>query len=67
MDFILDNVAEVKMKGKQERYPLVVYGDPVVESDVQRVEDYVTVWPCKQEKITIKVTSKPKNGSDNNF
>ncbi len=52
--FILDNVDQ----HNQERYPLSVYGDPVVESDVDRVVDYITVWPCEHERITIKVNKQ---------
>ncbi len=55
VDFILDNIFKANLKQHQDRYPLNVYGDPVIESDAGRVDDYITVWPCKQERITIKV------------
>ncbi len=55
VDFILDDVGKLYTKHNQERYPLSVHGDPVVETDVNRVDDYITVWPCKNDRITIKV------------
>ncbi len=54
VDFILDDLSKF-IKHNQERYPLSVYGDPVLESNAERVDDYITVWPCKSDRITIKV------------
>ncbi len=56
VDFILDDVGKLLTKHNQERFPLTVYGDPVVQSDINRVDDYITVWPCKHDRIVIKVT-----------
>ncbi len=55
VDFILDDLGKLFTKHNQERYSLSVYGDPVVKSDINRVDDYITVWPCKHDKIAIKV------------
>ncbi len=49
IDFILDNVA----KPDQRRFPLSIYGEPVIDVDPHRVDDYVSIWPCRHDKITI--------------
>ncbi len=45
VEFIMDNVTKLNMKQSQERYPLSVYAEPVINVDVNRVDDYITVWP----------------------
>ncbi len=51
----MDNVTKLSMKQSQTRYPLNVYDEPVINIDVNRVDDYITVWPCTYDTITIKV------------
>ncbi len=53
VDFIMDNVTNPNMN--HERYPLKVYGEPVIDANVQRMVDFITVWPCKQDRISIMV------------
>ena len=54
VDFIMDGATEIKQS--IERFPVTVYPDPVfLETDTLRVDDYMTVWPCTHDRITIKV------------
>ena len=53
--FIMDNVTKQSIGQTEERFPLNVYAEPVINVDVNRVDDYITVWPCTHDRITIKV------------
>ena len=66
VDFIFDDVRRLNPKHKV-RYPLTVYGDPVIESQSERVVDYINVWPCKGDRITIKVECKYSDPSKTFF
>ena len=55
IDFIMDNVTKTNMKQSLARYPLSVYAEPVINVDVNRVDDYTTVWPCTHDRIKIEV------------
>ncbi len=57
VDFIMDNVTKLSTKQTGERFPLNVYAEPAINVDVNRVDDYITVWPCTHDRITIKVNT----------
>ncbi len=57
VDFIMENVTKLSTNRIHERYPLNVYAEPVINVDENRVDDYITVWPCTHNRITIKVNT----------
>ena len=49
VNFIMDGTTTVYKE-------IIPYPDPVfLDIDVHRVDNYITVWPCKDDRIAIQV------------
>ena len=53
VDFIMDNVRAIKKS--QDVYTIEPHPGPRLEPDGYRTVDYVAVWPCTNQRISIQV------------